>query len=186
MNKIYVLALSMLVTANTWAANFALEGGFRSQSASGTSDSLEASSKTAFQFGGTGSFELNGPLALRAGVFYTQRPVTTKVGSSEGSYSINYFDLPVALQYQVEDFFALWAGAAVAVKLDSKCEIDGVKCSGSQSDVKDMVVPISVGTSFKFAPQIGGSLFFEMINGKTTESTENYRAVGANISVFFE
>ncbi len=176
------LSLVNLVTAE--ASEFALEGGFRNQSGDATSLNNDATSKTAFQLGGAGSFELNGPLALRAGMFYTQRPLGFTVGGLDGSYSINYFDVPVALQYKFEDHFSVWAGAGVAVKLDSKCEVNGASCAKVKE--KSMVVPVSLGASFKFAPQLGASVFFEMISGELTDETEDYRAVGANLSFYFE
>ena len=166
------------------AAEFAVEGGFRNQSGDATAVSNEASSKTAFQLGGAGSFEISGPLSIRTGMFYTQRPLGFQVGTVEGTYSINYFDVPVGLQYKFEDYFSVWAGAGVAVKLDSKCEIGGATCPKVKE--KDMVVPLTLGTSFKFAPQLGASVFFEMISGELTDSTEDYRAVGANLSFYFE
>lgn len=183
--KNVLLALSVLAfSAVASAADMGLEVGFRSQSGDGPAGT-SAKSETGYQVGIVTAFPLNGALNLRLGYLYTQRPlsVTDDVTGATSKANLNYFDIPVTLLYKFEEYAGIFAGPVVAINLDNSCSgVAGCKIN----DVKSPVVPIQLGATFKFAPQLGATVYFETSGGDMATGLSNYRAVGANLLVTFD
>lgn len=169
------------------SADYGLEVGFRQQSAASPTGST-ANSQNGAQIGLSSSFALGGPLGLRVGYIYTQRPVAYKDDQTGDvvKVGLNYFDIPVALAYRFEDFASVFAGISLGLNLDSSCSGTGCKVQ----DVTGLVTPFQLGASFKFAPQLGATVFYEMLSGDVASlngtKLNGYKAVGVNLMITFD
>lgn len=161
------------------AADFYLEAGFRQQAGEVTSVSATAKSQVGYQFGGIALVDMGESFALRTGMMYVQRPLVSETNGTENKYSLNYFDIPVAAQFKIADYASVFAGITVGLN------IDATATSGNVTDVKSPIIPFVLGASFKFAPQLGGTIFYETMSGDVANGLKNYRAVGLNLAVYF-
>lgn len=178
--KKFILALISIVTvytANSFAAgDFGLEVGLHNQSGD-TDLNQSTTTQGGFQFGATAAFQVNGPLHFRTGMLYTNRHLKV----SDTKYSLNYLDIPATLMYKFEDYAGVFAGVVASLNLDSSTN-DSTKVTG----VKSTLFPIVFGATFKFAPQMGATIYYESISGDVADHLKNFRAVGANLVMTFE
>lgn len=185
------LILSILLIGGIYSsaaraeADYGLELGVRSQSGDSDLTGASTTSQTAMQFGGVAHFPISGGWHLRTGMLYTQRPLVVKSSGVENKVSMTYLDVPVALMYKFEDYAGIFGGVSMGMNLDKSC--DATNCV--VSDVKTPILPFIFGASFKFAPQLGATIYFESF-GDTLAKTQgsnlkNYRAVGANLFIYF-
>ncbi|MFN7903916.1 MAG: outer membrane beta-barrel protein [Pseudobdellovibrionaceae bacterium] len=188
MKHVYAFIFSILSFAPVaFAAGepiIAIEGGFRQQN--GEVDNAKGiSPQTGFQFGGTAAFEISGKLYFRTGVLYTQRPLkaTNKATDTELEFKMNYFDVPVTALYKINDFAGIYGGLIVATNLEKTWKLGG--SSIDAQDVKSPILPFVMGTQFKFHPDMGINLFYEMA-GEIAKGLSNYQAVGASLMFTFE
>lgn len=171
-------------TSSALAADFGLEFGFRSQSADIDSRATN-NAKTNYQLGGIGHFELSGPWKVRSGLMYTQRSMEFSTAGATTDFVVSYFDVPVQALYKFEDYGGVFFGPVLALNLEKKCTISGgVDCT--VEGVKSPLVPIQLGGTFKFMPQLGATLFYEMVTGEVVEHVDNARAVGVNLLFTFD
>jgi hypothetical protein len=183
MIRLLILASMFLSSLATAApANLVgVEVGFRSQSGDATATGASSTSKTGFSVGGLGEFGGKGSeWKLRTGLFYTQRPLTVESGGTSVDLSMTYFDLPIQALYRFEDHAGVFAGPVIAMLLEKKAS------AGSITGANGMLIPIQLGGTIRFMPDIGITLFYEMASGKIADGVENYRAVGANLVFSFE
>ncbi len=187
--SILLISMGTVLGPLAQAADFGIEAGVRSQSADAGGTGFTAESKTDFQMGGVGQFPISGAFYIRSGLIYTQRSVdlTYKATSttSTGSLTMTYFDVPAQVFYKFEDYGSVFAGPVVSFILDKKCELSG----GSTCTVtaaKSMLVPLQLGGTFKFMPQMGATIYYETIPGDVAENFSNYRAIGANFLFTFD
>ena len=171
------------------AADFGIEAGVRSQSGdTPASSGLTTVSRTNFELGGVGQFPLSGAFQIRSGLKYSQRSLDLKVvsSSSTGSLTLTYFDIPVQGLYKFEDYGAVFAGPVVSFILDKKCDLgNGATCDLSKA--KSLLIPLQIGATFKFMPQMGATIFYETIPGDVvTDIYTNSRAIGANFLFTFD
>lgn len=177
----------LLVSSSAYALNYGLELGFRQQSAASPTGS-SAVSQNGIQGGVTGAFDLSSPLSLRLGFLYTQRPQIFKndTTNSETKVSMNYFDIPVALMYQIEEYAGVYGGVVAGLNLDSSCDTSGCKAN----EVKSLLMPIQIGANFKFAPQMGATVYYETSSGDAAKlngtGIGGYKAVGVNLMITFD
>lgn len=174
--KLMGLLFSILISFSAQAADVAIEVGVRSQSGDVESPA-SAKSQMGFQLGATAAFEVSGAWNFRTGMLYTQRPLTVEVSGNETKNSMNYLDVPVTLLYKFEDYAGVFGGVNLALLFDKSSEVN---------DAKSMLTPLVFGATFKFAPQIGGTIYFETAAGEAAQGLENYRAIGVNLAISFE
>lgn len=181
MKKILGLCFALLGFSTPALADldFGLEAGIRQQSGDFESGNA-AKSQMGLQFGATAHFPISGPLHLRTGMLYTQRPLVEELAGGDNKVSMNYLDIPVALMYKFEEYAGVFAGVSLALNLDKSAD------SGTVQDVKSPLVPILIGASFKFAPQMGVALYYESASGDVARGIKDYRAVGANLMITFD
>lgn len=178
--KITLLILMIFISSLTYSADFSFEAGIRQQS--GDSKLGSTQSGVGYQLGGTGLFPLTESLNFKSGFFYTQRPILVKSGAADITYQFTSFDVPIALQYNFESVGGVFAGVVVSNTLDKTCS--GVT-SCSVTEAKSMTTPFILGGSFRFAPQIGLSVYFENA-GAMAKDLDNYKAVGVNFTFLIE
>ena len=190
MKQLFSILCLLFVFSNEASAQgvppaiIALEGGFRQQN--GDVDNAKGiSPQTAFQFGGSAAFELNGPLFFRTGLFYTQRPLkaTNKATDGELEFRMNYFDVPATLLYKINDFAGVYGGVIIATNLEKTWKLAGNSIDAQ--DVKSPMLPFVMGAQFKFHPEMGVNLYYEMA-GDVAKGLSDYKAVGANLMFTFE
>ena len=175
-------ALGMMSSVAMADIDYGLEVGIRQQSGEVDSDLASVKSQMGFQFGATAHFPISGAWHMRTGLLYTQRPVVVESDATgdENKISMNYLDVPVALMYKFEEYAGVFAGVSLGLNLDSDAEV------GKVNDVKSPLTPIIFGASFKFAPQLGATLYYETASGDAADGLKNYRAVGANLQITFD
>ncbi|AHZ85925.1 hypothetical protein Bb109J_c0266 [Bdellovibrio bacteriovorus] len=175
-------ALGMMSSVAMADIDYGLEVGIRQQSGEVDSNLASVKSQMGFQFGATAHFPISGAWHMRTGLLYTQRPVIVETDATgdENKISMNYLDVPVALMYKFEEYAGVFAGVSLGLNLDSDAEV------GKVNDVKSPLTPIIFGASFKFAPQLGATLYYETASGDAADGLKNYRAVGANLQITFD
>lgn len=181
MKALVLSLLSLVFISSAHAADTGIELGIRQQSGE-VDGNASAKSQTGFQAGGVAAFQISGPWHVRTGLLYTQRPLVSTLAGSDTKVSMTYLDIPVAAMYKFEDYAGVFAGVSVAMNLDSSCDNGCTKVQ----DVKSMYVPLILGATFKFAPQLGATLYFETGSGEVARGLKNYRAVGANLLITFD
>lgn len=178
-----LVVLSFSATAFAVDADFGLEVGFRQQSGSTDSVGVTAKSQTGFTLGLSAFVPLQGALGLRTGLQYSQRPLVIEVDGGGGDMKLNlsYFDVPVALAFKFTDAAYVFGGVELAMNLENSVTASGSMSGQKLTDTKSMVLPVVIGANFKFASQLGATVYFETIPGEIAKDLNGYRAVGANL-----
>lgn len=172
-------AFVALISLNASAQYMGVELGVRQQSADAVAAGVSTSTEMAYQFGLVGTFPMTETFMFRSGFFYTQRPVTAKVGTAKAKYTYNYFDIPLTFLYKLNDFGGVYGGVNVALAASADCDT----CTTSPD--KKGAMPLVIGGTFKFAPSFGVDVYYEAI-GKIGEDFEKGSAVGANLLITFD
>ena len=179
----------LLLSSLGLAADFGMEIGFRQQSGDTALTNFTSSSQNGIQGGAVGLFPINENLYFRTGMLYTQRPLvlkptTTGTVGSDITASINYLDVPATIMYKFEDYGGVFVGLTLANQFDKSCSTSGGTCT--IDDIKTPLLPFIFGGTFKFAPQLGATLYFESFGGDVAKDLKNYRALGVNLFFTFE
>lgn len=154
----------------------AVEVGFKWNTAKVT-NSISDKQEVGFQLGISTVLNFSESFGVKSGLFYSERPSQSELSAtSTVKGKITYFDVPLLLMYKIEDYAGVYVGPSLAIKLG-----DESTPSGSMTDVKSMVMPITFGAQFKFTPVLGANVFFETIPGDVAKDVSNSRAVGVNL-----
>ncbi len=192
MKKILLVMVANLICGNVFANEFAANIGFRSQSgsisSSGAGAGGSAKSQTGIEGGVIGIFDFAEKMGLRTGFMYVQRPLSlsSDAGLGDAKFNLNYFDVPLQFSYNIGDVGSLFIGPVVSVNLDSNSSGTGIYNGVKMTSIKSTVFPLQIGASFKFASQLGATVYFETIPGEVAQDFSSYRAVGALLFVSFE
>ncbi|PIS10658.1 MAG: hypothetical protein COT73_08295 [Bdellovibrio sp. CG10_big_fil_rev_8_21_14_0_10_47_8] len=176
----------LFVSNAAWAGDFAVAVGFRSNSADADVSGYTITSKTGYGLGAIGFFDVGNQLQVRSGFLYNQRNYTlTQTGVPDKDLNMSYVDIPVTAMYKFADYAGAFAGPVFGLLASKECKASG-GCS-SVENPSSMVVGFQMGASFKFAPQMGGEIYYEIIPTKFWKNlAENARTVGANFLITFE
>ncbi len=174
-----VAALGMMASPAFADIDYGLEVGVRQQSGD-VDGTASTKSQMGMQFGAYVHAPISGPLHLRTGMLYTQRPLVIE-GTPDTKVSMNYLDVPVALMYKFEEYAGVYAGVALGLNLDKSAD-NGM----TVTDVKSPLIPFLFGASFKFAENLGANIYYESASGDAAQGLKNYRAVGANLQITFD
>ena len=176
--KKLILVTFISLTTLVAHADYGVEIGFRQQSGDSSSAAAQVTSVAGAQGGFVATFPVANSMMLRTGMLYTQRPLTVEVATVETKYNMNYIDFPVTALYKFEDYAGVFGGIHLSMNFDKSCDSDNCEITKAKS----MITPFVVGASFKFAPQLGATIYYEN-TGSVAEGLENYRAVGANLMI---
>lgn len=178
MKYLKIIALTTLVSVYSSAMGFGLEGGFRQQSGD-VAAGASTTSQVGYTLGAVGYFDMTEKFAFRSGIAYTQRPlkVTNDVTKNSATVSLTYFDIPIGIMLKFEDWMGAYVGTALSLNLDKSSDNTNVV---KLENVKSLVVPIQLGVTFKFMPELGLNLYFESF-GDVADGLKSYRSVGANL-----
>jgi len=177
--------LMMVISTSAQANDFALALGIRSNSADSDNTGYSASTKTGVGIGAIGFFDIGQAFQLRSGFLYNQRNYTlTASGANDVELNMAYVDIPVTAMYKFADYAGVFAGPVLGFLASKECK-PGSACDTNKVD--GTMLGLQFGASFKFAPQMGGEIYYEMI--PTTfwkDQLKNARTVGFNLLVTFE
>lgn len=179
-----LLALSVSFVNQVQAADLALSVGTRQNSVQASQAGVIDKSMMGYQFGGLAFLPLTDTFSIRSGFLYTK--INYKLESTTvAEYDFNYFNIPLTGYFKFSDFGGVFAGPVLSINLTDDCTLSsGASCAASGAATT--MLPLSLGATFKFAPQMGGEIYLEVGSGDIADSAKNYRAVGANLLITFE
>lgn len=181
MKTLITLLAALCVGVSASANDFAAVLGFRNNSADAVNAGVTTASKSGIGAGVLGFFDLQGALQGRVGFIYNQRNIGA--GNPEYDYNASYVDIPVTAMYKFADYAGAFAGPVLAMLASKECKNPG----GCTESPEGMSVGLQFGASFKFAPQLGAELYYEMIPSTYwKDSFKNMRTVGVNLLFTFE
>lgn len=152
----------------------AVEVGFKwntAKIANSTSDKQEVG----FQLGISTVMNFAPKFGLRTGMFYSERPFASDITGNTIKGKITYFDVPAQLMFKFEDYAGVYVGPSFSVKLGDEIS------TGTLTDTKSFITPLTFGAQFKFVPNLGANVFFETVPGDLATGLSNSRAVGVNL-----
>ncbi|MGZ3744622.1 MAG: outer membrane beta-barrel protein [Pseudobdellovibrionaceae bacterium] len=173
------IAFVTLISFHASAQFLGLELGIRQQSATASTVGITTNTEMAYQFGLVAAFPMVNTLSFRSGFLYTQRPITAKIGTTTTKYTFNYFDIPLTVLWKLNDFGGVYGGVNLALAASADCDNCGVTVD------KKGAMPLVIGGTFKFAPDVGLDVYFEAMN-KFNDDFKDGRAVGANLLITFD
>jgi Outer membrane protein beta-barrel domain len=186
MKNLYAL-IFILIASVSHAADFAIEAGFRQQSGTSGSSVLTAKSQNGFQFGVSSTIPLKEAIGLRTGLMYVQRPLILQDATNgEAKINLSYFDVPVAVSFKFEEYASVFFGTALSLKLEDSVSSSGGITLTKLTDAKSTVLPIQFGASFKFAPQLGATVFYETLTSDVAKDLGSFRAIGVNLMLTYD
>lgn len=189
MKRVLVFVSSLVLSATAFAADVGVEVGFRQQSGKSSLANQSSESRVGYVLGVSAFFPVSGAFGVRTGMFYVERPLLLKAtgGAGEAKIGLSYFDIPVLAAYKFEEYAMVFAGPVFSLKANDSVSGDSGTLSGvTLSDTSSLIVPVQIGASFKFAPQLGATVYFETVPGDVAKNVGEYRAVGANLVITFE
>lgn len=189
MKAFITVVMGFLLCLNASANDFAAVVGFRSNSAdyAGTG-SATVNTKTGFGAGVLGFFDMGQTFQLRSGFLYNQRNVSLGAsGATDTDLNIAYVDIPVTAMFKFAEYGGAFVGPVLGLLASKECKVSGSTCSGVIPDPESTLLAIQFGASFKFAPQLGAELYYEMIPATYwKDALKSGRTVGANLLFTFE
>lgn len=177
LNAIFLMMFSSLAQAQD--IGFTL--GLRADSGTPANGSYTISGQNAVTFGSIIKSSISEKLALRYGLQYTTRQFQIEQSNQNQLNKFTYFEVPVGLLYQLNEFGGLFFGPSLGLGLEKNCGA-GVNCLG----VNSSYVALQIGASFKFAPQMGLEVFYESGLSALAQNIQSPRAVGLNLLVTFD
>lgn len=178
-NLISLFAIFFTISAS--AANYtdmALEVGFRHQNGDVTGSDTNA--KVGYQVGLSAAFPVADQWSIRSGLFYTQKNIEVESLVTKQDYKFSYVEIPATAMFKFTESAGAYAGINLSMNLDDDCG------TGTCSDVESFVTPIVIGAAFKFAPQLGGNVYFETLSGDVANNVKDFKAIGANLMITFD
>lgn len=153
-----------------------LEFGFKSNTAS-IANSTSNKQENGFQLGVSGVYNIGESFGVKSGLMYSERPFAADFLLTSSKGKITYFEIPLQLMLKFEEYAGVYVGPSLALKMSDE------STGGGLTDVKSMVMPLTIGAQFKFLPNIGVNVFFETVSGELARNVENSRAVGVNLLI---
>lgn len=186
MKALITLVMSFLVSTAASANDFAAAIGFRSNSADAVTAGATVNSKTGLGAGVIGFFDIANNFQLRSGFLYNQRNFSVTAAGLDTDRNLAYVDIPVTGMYRFADYAGVFAGPVLGLLASKECKApSGATCP--TDNPQSSIFGIQFGVSFKFAPQLGGEVYYETVSGEFWKNgLENARTVGANLLFTFE
>ena len=183
------LILGILLTVfvqGAFANDFTAVIGVRSNTADFDTTGVSVGNKTSFGLGVLGFFDIAENLQFRSGFLYNQRQYSAKSGNVDYDFNLAYADIPVTLMYKFADYGGAFIGPVLGLLAAKECKASSGSCTFPK-DPSSTIIPVQLGVSFKFAPQMGGELYYELVSSALWENgIKNSRTVGANFLFTFE
>lgn len=187
MRQIFKVLMISFFAVNAYAVEpeFAVSVGFRSFNADFDGTGASVSGKAGLQAGVLGFVPFTDLVQIRTGFLYSQRNLTIEGTPVSTDANTSWVDIPATLFLKFSEFGGVFFGPVISMNLSKECSnSDGAACS--VTGLSSTSMPLSLGVSFKFAPQMGGELVYETQSGKFADSVKDARAIGVNFNYFFE
>ncbi len=183
--KSILFLIFFLTTAFAQAQDMAILLGLRNNNGDVANSLYSEKAENSFQFGGLGFFQMADKMHIRSGLIYAEKKFKGEHPSITWEGKLTYFDIPATFMYKFSDYGGVFIGPILSLNLGSECSYStGSSCSFT--DVKSMLIPFTLGASFKFAPQMGGEFYYEMISGDLANGLKDAKTVGLNFFVTFD
>ncbi len=188
MKKLIVITTILFAGAFAQAQSMGVLLGVRSDSADGKGG-LTVDSKTNFQVGGVGFFDFTSVLRMRTGFIYAMKNYGLKDSTgTSGEAKLAQFEVPLGVLFKFSDFGGAFIGPAISMNVSKSCTLSSGSCT--IEEVPSVSVPIQLGASLKFAPELGVEFYFETVPGKLftigSATGENSKAVVVNLLYTFD
>lgn len=180
--KKLLFALLMVAGLAAQAQDVGIVLGMRSDNADSDDSAVKITGKNSFQGGAIAKFDLKDKWQIRSGFIYTQRAfeVGTPGSKLTTDFKFTYFEVPANLLYKFSDYGGAFVGPAIAFNVSKDCG------AGTCSGVNSSPLFLQLGASFKFAPQLGAEIYYEMGLSKLADHVTSPKAVMANILITFD
>jgi hypothetical protein len=186
--KVLLSALILFFSLSVGAQiEFGVLGGVRSNQADTDIKRASISSRNSYQFGLLGFLPIWNEFAgLRTGGLISPRYVTIN-NTDSGAVEINYvyIDVPATLMFKFTEYAGIFAGPVLSFNYSKEVSCS-LRADCAATDVKSVVAPWILGLHFKFLPQIGAELYYEIVPGDLSANVSQMTAVGANFIFFIE
>lgn len=183
MKALLSVVVALFIGSSAFAYNdFAVVLGYRTNSADAVSSGDSVDSAGSFGVGVEAFYDMAPQFVLRGGFLYNQRKFSfTPSGGTSQDITLSYIDIPITAEYKFSDYAGVFAGPVIGL-LASKDK------SGTWSkNPSSSILGLQLGVTFKFAPQLGGEVYYEMVPSKFADPyMENAKTVGANLLITFE
>lgn len=179
MKKTILLVAVALIgfNANAQSVDFGVKAGVNFASVSGD-DTDDLKSRTGFHFGVTAGLAVSDNFSVQSGLIYSQQGAEYEASEGyDGSYKLDYLNIPVMARFQVADGFSVEAGPQIGFLLSANEEYSSDGDSGEE-DIKDFIkstdIAVGVGVNYAMASglnigaryNLGVSEIFEENSGK--------------------
>lgn len=178
-----LLSLALILSglsAQALEAQFAVGGGIKTTSIDAKVTTTAVSDVGGYQLGAYGFFPFTEEFQFRTAFLYSQRAFSTRVSNTDYDVKLAYVDIPITAMYRFSEFGGVYAGPVMSF-LQGK-DFDRTQITGAKSTI----VPFTIGVNFRFMPQVGVDLFYEVISSSVTNDYENMRSFGASLVIYFE
>lgn len=182
MRQILISMISLFISfsAHALEAEFAFGGGVKSTSIDAKTAGVNSEGRTGYQIGAYAFFPFTEQFQLRSGFLYSQRAFNGSFSGNDYDVKLGYVDIPVTAMYKFSEFGGVYAGPVISF-------LQGKDYNRSViSNAKSTEVPFTIGVNFKFAPQIGADVFYEVVSGSVVDGFENMRSFGGSLIIYFE
>jgi hypothetical protein len=181
-------AMVFLLSTSALADDFAVALGYRSNTADidGTVGTSSVDTKGGAALGVIGIFDLSEKFQGRLGFLYNQRNFTIKTGAASTDINLAYIDVPVTGVYRFADYAGVFAGPVLTLLASKEIKNTAGTATFSKSP-ESLNLGLQFGATFKFAPQMGAEIYYELIPGAfAPDHLKAAKTVGLNFLVTFE
>ncbi len=188
MKALITVVITSLIGFSALANDFAAVLGMRSNSADlvNSTGGLSVATKTGIGAGVLGFFDMGDGMQVRSGFMYNQRNIGIDSPLGEIDANLAYVDIPVTAMFKFADYAGAFVGPVLGLLASKECKISNGTCTLTK-DPESMILALQFGASFKFAPQMGAELYYEMIPSEYwKDGFKNGRTVGVNLLLTFE
>lgn len=175
---LYVLAASMclmLAVPNQTDAQIGVRAGFNYSTLTGDIEGV--SSQLGYQFGLTYKMGLSGSLSFTPGLLYTTKGAYDD--DFDITYSLDYLEIPLDLNYALNDAFSLNVGPYLAYMISAND--NGVD---TKADYKSLDFGANFGFSYSINPSTFG-IGYAMGFGNVDDITPNFTINNNNFQVYW-
>lgn len=166
--------VALFINFQANAADLAIVVGLKTDSATANNTAIAVDSRSGYNAGMLGYFELGPQILLRFGMVYTPRTY----GLAAGDVKLTYVDIPVGLMWKFSDYGGVYASANAAMNVSAACPT-------SCANLANVANGYQFGFNFKFAPHMGGVIYYEAMSSLVV-NIENPKAVAAQFLYTFE
>lgn len=149
-----------------------------------TDINMEVDPTVGYKAGVLATIDINEKFAIRYGVGFSVREFSASANGVENDYKLHYVDIPLAVQYKINNMFAVYAGPQFAIRMRHDFDVGGPNLN--PEDSKYLYTMYQAGVSYRYS-EIGIDLYYEsgfnsfMLRVPQT----NYSTIGINFVEWF-